>query len=198
MGTSTYDGILGLNFCKCYGLLEQSPLLHHLLGSSGKVPTVNDITVLTGHPQVSHASNVSPMSAVPQPSVLRSSKLSAITPPNSVSLADFPSVTKTKSGVRFKIILKPNATPTHAAPYQVPKTLLPYFHEMIAEHLNTGHLHYSSSPWVLPAFLVKKPNSQHHLICYFCTLNNQIIPDMYPMGNIQDQDIAVGMNDPIY
>ncbi|OXB37202.1 hypothetical protein J007_03032, partial [Cryptococcus neoformans] len=83
---STYDGILGLNFCKRYGLLKQSPLLRCLLGSSGKVPTVNDVTVLTRHPQVSHASKVSPPPAAPQPSALRSTKLSAITPPNSVSL----------------------------------------------------------------------------------------------------------------
>ncbi|OXG44421.1 hypothetical protein C354_06711, partial [Cryptococcus neoformans MW-RSA1955] len=122
----TYDGILGLNFCKRYGLLEQSPLLRHLLDSSGKVPMVNDITVPTRHSQVSHAAKVSPAPAVPQPSALRSTKLLAITPPNSVSLgaaetasyadiiaqlksefaevfcdklgdvADFPSVTKTK------------------------------------------------------------------------------------------------------
>ncbi|OWZ60668.1 hypothetical protein AYX15_07037 [Cryptococcus neoformans] len=136
----TYNGILGLNFCKRYGLLEQSPLLHRLLDSSGKVPMVDDITVPMRHPQVSHATQVSPTPAVPQPSALRSTKLSVITPPNSVSLgaaetasyadiiaqlksefaevfcdklgdvADFPSVTKTKSGVRFEIILKPNAT----------------------------------------------------------------------------------------
>ncbi|OXH32910.1 hypothetical protein J005_03127 [Cryptococcus neoformans] len=190
----TYDGILGLNFCKRYGLLEQSPLLHRLLDSSGKVPMVNDV----------------------KPLVLRSTKLSAITPPNSVSLgaaetasyadiiaqlksefaevfcdklgdvADFPSVTKTKSGVRFEIILKPNATPAHAAPYRVPETLLPRFREMIAEHLNAGRLRYSSSPWVSPAFLVKKPNGQHRLVCDFRALNNQTVPDMYPMGNIQD------------
>lgn len=210
----TYDGILGLNFCKRYGLLEQSPLLRHLLDSSGKVPMANDITVPMCHSQVSHATKVSPTPAVPQPSALKSTKLSVITPPNSVSLgaaetdadiiaqlksefaevfcdklgdvADFPSVTRTKSGVRFKIILKPNATPAHAAPYRVPETLLPRFHEMIAEHLNTGHLHYSSSPWASPAFLVKKPNGQHHLVCDFHTLNNQTVPDMYPMGNIQD------------
>ncbi|OXG31423.1 hypothetical protein C360_04633 [Cryptococcus neoformans Bt15] len=185
----TYDGILGLNFCKRYGLLEQSPLLRRLLDSSGKVP---------------------------MPSALRSTKLSAITPPNSVSLgaaetasyadiiaqlksefaevfcdklgdvADFPSVTKTKSGVRFEIILKPNATPAHAAPYRVPENLLPRFREMIAEHLNAGCLRYSSSPWASPAFLVKKPNGQHRLVCDFRALNNQTVPDMYPMGNIQD------------
>ncbi|OXH10104.1 hypothetical protein J010_03488, partial [Cryptococcus neoformans] len=83
---STYDGILGLNFCKHYGLLKQSPLLRRLLGSSGQVPMVNDVTVLTCHPQVPHAAKVSPTPAVPQPSALRSTKLSAITPPNSVSL----------------------------------------------------------------------------------------------------------------
>ncbi|OXG71724.1 hypothetical protein C350_06670 [Cryptococcus neoformans MW-RSA36] len=82
----TYDGILGLNFCKRYGLLEQSPLLHRLLDSSGKVPMVNDIKVPTCHSQVSHAPKVSPTPAVPQPSALRSTKLSVITPPNSVSL----------------------------------------------------------------------------------------------------------------
>ncbi|OWT42017.1 hypothetical protein C362_00388 [Cryptococcus neoformans Bt1] len=86
---STYDGILGLNFCKRYGLLEQSPLLHHLLDSSGKVPMVNDVTVPMRHPQVSHAAKVSPTSAVPQPSALRSTKLSAITPPNSVTLGRY-------------------------------------------------------------------------------------------------------------
>ncbi|OXH22289.1 hypothetical protein J003_06703 [Cryptococcus neoformans] len=147
MLNGTYDGILGLNFCKHYGLLKQSPLLCHLLGSSGQVPMVNDITVLMCHPQVSHASKVSPTPAVPLPSALRSTKLLVITPPNSVSLgatetasyadiiaqlksefaevfcnklgdvANFPSVTKTKSGVRFEIILKPNTTPAHAAPY---------------------------------------------------------------------------------
>lgn len=57
---------------------------------------------------------------------------------------------------------------------------------MIAEHLNTSHLRYSSSPWASPAFLVKKPNGQHRLVCDFRTLNNQTVPDMYPMGNIQD------------
>ncbi|OXH02635.1 hypothetical protein J010_05981, partial [Cryptococcus neoformans] len=45
MLNGTYDGILGLNFCKRYGLLEQSPLLHRLLDGSGKVPMVNDVTV---------------------------------------------------------------------------------------------------------------------------------------------------------
>ncbi|OXH42771.1 hypothetical protein J003_06706 [Cryptococcus neoformans] len=83
---STYDGILGLNFCKRYGLLEQSPLLRRLLDSSGKVPMVNDVTVPMRHSQVSHATKVSPTPAVPQPSALRSTKLSVITPPNSVSL----------------------------------------------------------------------------------------------------------------
>ncbi|OXL07848.1 hypothetical protein C348_04135, partial [Cryptococcus neoformans Gb118] len=83
MLNGTYDGILGLNFCKHYGLLEQSPLLRHLLDSSGKVPMVNDITVPMRHSQVSHATKVSPTPAVPQPSALRSTKLSAITPPNS-------------------------------------------------------------------------------------------------------------------
>lgn len=57
---------------------------------------------------------------------------------------------------------------------------------MIAEHLNAGHLHYSSSPWALPAFLVRKPNGQHHRVCDFRTLNNQTVPDKYPMSNIQD------------
>ncbi|OXH13541.1 hypothetical protein C369_02434, partial [Cryptococcus neoformans A5-35-17] len=69
-----------------YGLLEQSPLLRRLLDSSGKVPMVNDVTVPMHHSQVSHAAKVSPTPAVPQPSALRSTKLSAITPPNSVSL----------------------------------------------------------------------------------------------------------------
>lgn len=217
----------------------QSPLFHHLLGSPGKVPTGNDIANPTSYPPVSQDpkvylptgnditvptcrskispdSKVSPTPAVPQLSVLKSTKLSAVTPWNSVSLgaaetafyvdiisqlksefagvfcdklgdvANFPSVMKTKSGVRFKIILKPNATPRHAAPYQVPKTLLPCFREMIFEHLNVGCLCYSSSPWASPTFLVKKPNSQHHLVCDFHTLNNQTMPDMYPMGNIQD------------
>ena len=57
---------------------------------------------------------------------------------------------------------------------------------MIAEHLNAGRLRYSSSPWASPAFLVKKPNGQHRLVCDFRALNNQTVPDMYPMGNIQD------------
>lgn len=234
----TYDGILGLNFCKRYHLLDQSPLFRRLLSSSGKVLTGNDVAVPTTPPPVSHDAKISPLAGTdvtvpmrhskifhkskvsqtpvaPQPSAI-TTKFSAIPSSNSVSLgaaetasyaeiiaqlkndfaevfcdklgdvADFPSITKTKSGVRFEIILKPNATPSHAAPYRVPETLLPRFREMIAEHLNAGRLRYSSSPWASPAFLVKKPNGQHRLVCDFRALNNQTVPDMYPMGNIQD------------
>lgn len=57
---------------------------------------------------------------------------------------------------------------------------------MLLEHLNAGHLHYSSSPWVSLAFLVSKGNGKFCMVCNFHALNNATVPDMYPMGNIQD------------
>ncbi|KIR50659.1 hypothetical protein I315_06895 [Cryptococcus gattii Ru294] len=134
----TYDGILGLNFFKRYRLLDHTPL-RHLLGHSGSAPKGNDIIVptVTGNP-----STPPDMAGF---SELKSTKLSAnMSPSTPVHLcaaetgsyadiiaklksefavfcdklgdvADFPSVTKTKSGIRFEIILKPNATPSHAA-----------------------------------------------------------------------------------
>lgn len=59
---------------------------------------------------------------------------------------NFPTISKTKSGIHFEINLKHGATPHHSPPYHVPEALLPHFCEMLLEHLNAGHLHYSSSP----------------------------------------------------
>nr|KIR82970.1 hypothetical protein I308_06700 [Cryptococcus tetragattii IND107] len=118
----TYDGILGLNFFKHYRLLDHTPLCH-LLGCSGSAPKGNDIIIpmVTGNP------STPPDTA--GFSELKSTKLSAITSPSIPvhlcaaetalyadiivklkseftvfcdklgDVADFPSVTKTKSGV---------------------------------------------------------------------------------------------------
>lgn len=93
-------------------------------------------------------------------------------------------ILKTKLGICFKISLKQGATPHHSVPYCIPEALLSCFCEMLLEHLNAGHLHYSSSPWVSLAFLVSKGNGKFCMVCNFHALNNVTIPDMYPMGNI--------------
>lgn len=54
---------------------------------------------------------------------------------------------------------------------------------MIAEHINPGRFRYSSSPRASSAFLA---NRQPRPVCDFCALNNQTLPDMHSMGNIQD------------
>lgn len=99
---------------------------------------------------------------------------------------NFPTISKTKSGIRFEINLKQGATPHHSPPYRVPEALLPRFREMLLEHLNAGRLRYSSSPWASPAFLVSKGNGKFRMVCDFRALNNVTVPDMYPMGNVQD------------
>lgn len=76
--------------------------------------------------------------------------------------------------------------PTSFSAYCIPEALLSCFCEMLLEHLNAGHLHYSSSPWVSLAFLVSKGNGKFCMVCNFHALNNATVPDMYPMGNIQD------------
>lgn len=99
---------------------------------------------------------------------------------------NFPTISRTKSGIRFEINLKQGTTPHHSAPYRVPEALLPRFREMLLEHLNAGRLRYSSSPWASPAFLISKGNGKFCMVCDFRALNNVTVPDMYPMGNIQD------------
>lgn len=44
----------------------------------------------------------------------------------------------------------------------------------------------SSFPLRIASHFIKKPNGQHHLIRNFRSLNNLTVPDMYPMGNIQN------------
>nr|KIR49176.1 hypothetical protein I312_01329 [Cryptococcus bacillisporus CA1280] len=84
--------------------------------------------------------------------------------------------------MRVRLAGGKGATPKHSPPYHVPEALLPCFHEMLLEHLNAGRLHYSSSPWASPAFLVSKGNGKFRMVCDFQALN----------------DVTVGMNDPIY
>ncbi|KIR24549.1 hypothetical protein I309_06629, partial [Cryptococcus deuterogattii LA55] len=145
----TYDGILGLNFFKRYRLLDHTPL-HHLLGRSGGAPKGSDIIIpmVTGHtstpPDAAGFSELksTKLSAITSPSnpvhlcaaetaayadiiAKLKSEFTEVFCDKLGDVADFPSVTKTKSGVRFEIILKPNATPSHAASYRVSETLLP-------------------------------------------------------------------------
>ncbi|UOH84918.1 hypothetical protein LQV05_001733 [Cryptococcus neoformans] len=101
-------------------------------------------------------------------------------------IRNFPTISKTRSGIHFEINLKHGATPKHSAPYCVPEALLPRFREMLLEHLNAGRLRYSSSPWASLVFLVSKGNGKFRMVCDFRALNNIMVPDMYPMGNVQD------------
>ncbi|KAE8539878.1 hypothetical protein D1P53_003816 [Cryptococcus gattii VGV] len=119
----THDGILGLNFFKHYCLLDHSPL-HHLLGHSGSAPKVNDIIVPwdNGHtptpPDANHllALRSTKLSAIMPPSLpvhLYAAKTASYTDVIAKlkseftevfcdklgDVANFPSITKTKSGV---------------------------------------------------------------------------------------------------
>ncbi|KAE8543243.1 hypothetical protein D1P53_000733 [Cryptococcus gattii VGV] len=118
-----YDGIPGLNFFKRYRLLDRSPL-HHLLGRSGDASKVNDIIIpmVTGRtPTPSTAARFSvlrstKLSVIMPPSTpvhlyatetasytdviaKLKSKSAEVFCDKLGDVADFPSITKTKSGV---------------------------------------------------------------------------------------------------
>nr|KIR82884.1 hypothetical protein I308_06842 [Cryptococcus tetragattii IND107] len=120
---STYDGILGLNFFKHYRLLDHSPLCR-LLGHSGDASKVNDIIVpmVTGHtPTPSTAARFlvlrsTKLSVIMPPftpvhlyatetalytDVIAKlkSEFAEVFRDKLGDVADFPSITKTKSGV---------------------------------------------------------------------------------------------------
>lgn len=171
----TYDGILGLNFFAQHGLLADSNSFVSLLEAGGA-------NLSTLGLQKDNAPNLKTASAMLHNTEIHLTTLQAAMVAESDSLTDilhhlqaefhdifcndlgdvqnFPAISKTRSGIHFEINLKQGATLHHSPPYHIPEALLPYFHEMLLEHLNAGHLHYSSSPWVSPAFLVSKGNGK--------------------------------------
>ncbi|EAL20358.1 hypothetical protein CNBF1680 [Cryptococcus deneoformans B-3501A] len=186
----TYDGILGLNFFTWHGLLAESNSSIRLL-EAGSV----NLSVLGLQKLVSFADtrpNLSQTRAAAESDSLTDVLRKLQTEFHDVfcddlgDMRNFPTISKTKSGVRFEINLKHGATPHRSPPYRVPEALLPRFREMLLEHLNAGRLRYSSSPWASPAFLVSKGNGKFRMVCDFRALNNVTVPDMYPMGNVQD------------
>lgn len=203
----TYDGILGLNFFVWHGLLTESNSFIQLLEAGSMDLSALGLQKL-GAP-VSHATaNLASATTTVSFTDTHPTLLQTHMATESDSLMDvlyklqtefhnvfcddlgdmrnFPTISKTKSGMHFKINLKHNATPHHSPPYRVPEALLPCFQEMLLEHLNAGHLQYSSSPWASLVFLVSKSNGKFCMVCDFHTLNNVTVPDMYPMGNVQD------------
>lgn len=148
----TYDGILGLNFLAWYSLLADTNFLVHLLEAGGANLSASRLqkegtshSKLVSAPRLHHTG-------------IHLTTLHATTAADSHSLTDmlchlqvefhdvfcddlgdvwnFPTISKTKSGICFEINLKQGATPYHSVPYCVPKALLPCFHEMLLEHLN--------------------------------------------------------------
>ncbi|KAE8541147.1 hypothetical protein D1P53_002502 [Cryptococcus gattii VGV] len=153
----TYDGILGLNFFVQHGLLANANSFVHLLEAGG--------------------ANLSALGLQKEAAMAAGSD----------SLTDILCHLHAKfHNVFCDDLGDQGATLHHSPPYHVPEALLPRFCEMLLEHLNAGRLRYSSSPWASPAFLVSKGNGKFRMVCDFQVLNNVTVPDMYPMGNVQD------------
>ncbi|UOH79357.1 hypothetical protein LQV05_000361 [Cryptococcus neoformans] len=203
----TYDGILGLNFLARHGLLADSDSLAQLL-KAGSADLVKLGMRESGTPVPPTTANSVSAIATLSNADTRTTQLPTCVAAESASLMDvlhslqtefhnifcddlgdvrnFPTISRTKSGICFEINLKQGATPYHSVPYHVPEALLPHLCEMLLEHLNADCLHYSSSPWASLAFLISKGNGKFHMVCDFHALNNVMVPDMYPMGNVQD------------
>ena len=206
----TYDGILGLNFLARHGLLADSDSLAWLLKAGGAdlvglgmresgapVPptTANSVsataTLSNADTHTTHTTQLPTCAAAESASLTDvlcrlQAEFHDVFCDDLGDVRNFPTISRTKSGIRFEINLKQGATPHHSVPYRVPEALLPRFREMLLEHLNAGRLRYSSSPWASPAFLVSKGNGKFRMVCDFRALNNVTVPDMYPMGNVQD------------
>lgn len=197
----TYDGILGLNFFAWHGLLIDTNSLAYLLEAGGAdlsalglqkedMPNLKFISAMANHTEI-HSTTLQNAMAADSHSLAEvlhhlQAKFHDVFCDDLRDVQNFPTISKTKSGIHFKINLKQGATPHHLPPHCIPEALLPCFHEMLLEHLNTGHLHYSNSPWASPAFLVSKGNGKFCMLCDFQALNNVMVPNMYPMGNVQD------------
>ncbi|EAL17162.1 hypothetical protein CNBN2080 [Cryptococcus deneoformans B-3501A] len=198
----TYDGILGLNFLARHGLLADTTSLVHLLEAGGanlsalglrkddaspsELVSATRLHHTEIHPTTPHATAAADSHSLTD--VLRrlQAEFHDVFCDDLGDVRNFPTISRTRSGIHFEINLKHGATPKHSAPYRVPEALLPRFREMLLEHLNAGRLRYSSSPWASPAFLVSKGNGKFRMVCDFRALNNVTVPDMYPMGNVQD------------
>lgn len=158
----TYDGILGLNFLARHGLLADTTSLVHLLEAGGanlsalglrkddaspsELVSATRLHHTEIHPTTPHATAAADSHSLTD--VLRrlQAEFHDVFCDDLGDVRNFPTISKTRSGIRFEINLKHGATPKHSAPYRVPEALLPRFREMLLEHLNAGRLRYSSSP----------------------------------------------------
>ncbi|OXG34546.1 hypothetical protein C359_06003 [Cryptococcus neoformans Bt120] len=142
----TYDSILGLNFLAQHGLLADSDSLARLLKASS-----TDLVGLgmreSGMLVPPTATNSVSATAMLSNADTHTTQLPTCAAAESASLTDvlchlqaefhdifcddlgdvrnFPTISRTKSGIRFEINLKQGTTPHHSVPYHVPEALLP-------------------------------------------------------------------------
>ncbi|VDB90830.1 unnamed protein product [Peniophora sp. CBMAI 1063] len=108
--------------------------------------------------------------------------------------ASVPHASHLPTSVLHKIELKDaNATIARRA-YRTPKQYASAFQALLADNLAAGRIRPSQSRFVSPSFLVDKPDGSKRLVIDYRQLNENTVPDHFPMPLVDDilSDCALG------
>ena len=84
------------------------------------------------------------------------------------------------------IDLKPNAKPYAGKAYSLDNNQKEVLRTFISENLDKGYIRPSTSPWAAPFFFVGKKDGKLHPCQDYRRLNEQTIPNKYPLPLIPE------------
>lgn len=101
---------------------------------------------------------------------------------------DIPHVNQLPTDVWHDINLKDANLTIVCRQYDCPKRYRDTWKTLLDQHINTGRLHASSSPYASPSFLVPKsdPTALPRWVNDYRILNDNTIPDVHPLPSIQE------------